>query len=125
MAGCGRARDPATSGVLIMAENFTRAADLIKPDPPKPSSPEWTASADGRTHIMHVLYVAAHGITVGLADHAAIITEQLHRDSLRKIPSQVRVDPGEPDAARAMISRMVVFEQIAGRCLFGSAHGRR
>ena len=74
---------------------------------------------------MHVLYVTAHGVTVGLAEHAAIVTEQLRRDSLRKIPSQIRSDPGEPDAARAMISRLDVFEQIAGHCLFGSNTGRR
>ena len=71
---------------------------------------------------MHVLYVTAHGVTVGLAEHAAMVTEQLRRDSLRKIPSQIRDDPGEPDAARAMISRLDVFEQIAGHCLFGSNH---
>jgi len=49
-----------------------------------------------------------------------MISEQLRRDSLRKMASSIRYDPGEPDAARAMISRLDVFEQIAGRYLFGS-----
>jgi hypothetical protein len=49
-----------------------------------------------------------------------MITEQLRRDGLRRIPSQVRADPVEPDAARAIISWLDVFEQIAGHWLFGS-----
>ena len=64
---------------------------------------------------MHVLYVTAHGVTVGLAEHAEMVSGPLRRDSLRKVPSQLRYDPAEPDAARAMISRLDVFEQIAGR----------
>ena len=130
--GIDRARDgglwpgdgPSDERLLIMAGNFTRAAEMItnsvQPGRPDPASAEWATPADGRTHTMHVLYVTAHGVTVGLAEHAAMVTEQLRRDSLRKIPSQARVDPGEPDAARAMISRLDVFEQIAGHHLFGS-----
>lgn len=85
-----------------------------------PPPEEWPDLADGRTQVMHVLYVTVHGVTVGLAEHAAMISEQLRRDSLRKMTSSIRYDPGEPDAARAMISRLDVFEQIAGRQLFGS-----
>jgi hypothetical protein len=107
-----------------MAGNFTRAADMItnsvRTGQPHSPSAELVAPADGRTHTMHVLYVTAHGVTVGLAEYAAMVAEQLRRDSLRKIPSQARVDPGEPDAARAMISRLDVFQQIAGHYLFGS-----
>jgi len=69
---------------------------------------------------MHVLYVTAHGVTVGLAEHAQMVSGQLRRDSLRKVPSQLRYDPGELEAARAMISRLDVFEQVAGHHLFGS-----
>ena len=76
--------------LLIMARNFTRAADMINQlgpgGPAGSASGERADLADGRTQTMHVLYVTAHGVTVGLAEHAAMVTEQLRRDSLRKIP---------------------------------------
>ena len=115
---------PSDERLLIMAGNLTRAAEMINhPVPagqPDPVSGAWGGPADGRSHTMHVLYVTAHGVTVGLAEHAQMVSGQLRRDSLRKVPSQLRYDPAEPDAARAMISRLDVFEQIAGRQLFGS-----
>jgi hypothetical protein len=127
-SGLWPADGPTDERLLIMATNFTRAAEMInnsvQAGHPNQASAVWGDLADGRTQTMHVLYVIAHGVTVGLAEHAAMITEQLRRDSLRKMPSSIRYDPGEPDAARAMISRLDVFEQIAGRYLFGS-HGRR
>ena len=49
--------------------------------------------------------MTAHGVTVGLAEYAAIVTEQLRRDSLRKIPSLIRDDQSEPEAAQAMMAR--------------------
>ena len=120
---------PSDERLLIMAGNLTRAAEMInQPVPagqPDPASGAWGDRADGRSHTMHVLYVTAHGVTVGLAEHAQMVSGQLRRDSLRKVPSQLRYDPAEPDAARAMISRLDVFEQIAGRQLFGSNRGRR
>ena len=90
---------PSDERLLIMAGNFTRAAEMInnavQPDPPTPASTEWGDLADGRTHTMHVLYVTAHSVTVGLAEHAAIVTEQLRRDSLRRsVP-----DPRRPGRA--------------------------
>jgi hypothetical protein len=127
-SGLWPADGPTDERLLIMATNFTRAAEMInnsvQAGHANQASAVWGDLADGRTQTMHVLYVIAHGVTVGLAEHAAMITEQLRRDSLRKMPSSIRYDPGEPDAARAMISRLDVFEQIAGRYLFGS-HGRR
>ena len=42
-----------------------------------------------------------------------MITEQRRRDSLRKVGSSIRYDPGEPAAARVIISRPDVFEQIS------------
>ena len=114
--------------LLTIARNFTQAGALInnsmQQDEPSPAPGGWADLADGRTQTMHVLYVTAHGVTVGLAEHAAMVAEQLRRDSLRKVPTQVRFDPKEPDAARAMISRLDVFEQIAGHYLFGTNHGR-
>jgi hypothetical protein len=62
-----------------MAGNFTRAAEINKPihagQPTMPPPEEWPDLADGRTQVMHVLYVTVHGVTVGLAEHAAMISE--------------------------------------------------
>jgi len=113
--------------LLIMARNFTQAAELI--DNPIQGSQsthgtgEWVGRAEVRAQMLHVLYVAAHGVTVALTEHAAVMTEQLRRDSLRKTPGPIRHDRGEPDAARAMISRLDVLEQFVGRYLFDSAGG--
>ena len=86
-----------------MAGNFTRAAEMINQPVStgqSDSAPEaWGDAADGRSHTMHVLYVTAHGVTVGLAEHAQMVSGQLRRDSLRKVPSQLRCDPAEPEAA--------------------------
>jgi hypothetical protein len=115
---------PTDERLLIMAGNLTQAAEMInQPVPagqPDPALVAWGDRIDGRSYTMHVLYVTAHGVTVGLAEHAQMIERQLRRDSLRKVPSQHRHNQGEPDAARAMISRLDVFEQIAGHQLFGS-----
>jgi hypothetical protein len=114
--------------LLTIARNSTRAAERInnstQQKEPSLAPGGWADLADSRTQTMHVLYVTVHGITVGLAEHAAMVPEQLRRESLRKVPSQVRFDQGEPDAARAMISRLDVFEQIAGHFLFGTESGR-
>ena len=110
--------------LLIMARNFTQTAHIVS-NPARAGqlnhmSGERGGLAEAQAQTMHILYVAAHGVTVALAEHAAMITQQLRRDSLRKTPAPVRPDPGEPDAARAMISRLDFFEQIAGHHLFGS-----
>jgi hypothetical protein len=95
-----------------MTGNFTRAAEINKPihagQPTMPPPEEWPDLADGRTQVMHVLYVTVHGVTVGIAEHAAMISEQLRRDSLRKMTSSIRYDPGEPprvDAGRDPLVR--------------------
>jgi hypothetical protein len=117
-------QEPSDERLLIMAGHLTRAAEMINQPvsagQPDPVPGTWGNPADARDHTMHVLYVTAHGVTVGLAEHAQMISGQLRRDSLRKVVSQLRYDPAEPDAARAMISRLDVFEQIAGHQLFGS-----
>jgi hypothetical protein len=118
---------PSDERLLIMAGNLTLAAEMInQPVPagqPDPTSGGRGDPADPRNHTMHVLYVTARGVTVGLAEHAEMVSGQLRRDSLRKVPSQLRYDPAEPDAARAMISRLDAFEQIAGRQLFETNRG--
>ena len=66
---------PSDERLLIMAGNFTRAAQMINNSisagQPSPPSAESETPADGRTHSMHVLYVAAHEVTVGLAEHGS------------------------------------------------------
>jgi len=86
--------------LLFMARNFTHAAKMIN-NPVQGSqanhlSGEPAGLAEVQAQTLHVLYVAAHGVTVALAEHATLITQQLRRDSLRKTPAPIRHDPANP-----------------------------
>lgn len=97
-AGLWPGDGPTDERLLIMAETFTRAAN-VSTNPMPVGRPDQGSggSADlvgGRAQVMHVLYVTAHAVTVGLVEHAGLVTDQLRRDSLRKLPSSTRYDPG-------------------------------
>ena len=50
-----------------------------------------------------MLYVTAHAVKAGLVEHAAMVTDQLRRDSLRKLPLYVAAPTGSspsPDPVR-------------------------
>ncbi len=131
--GIDRARDgglwpgegPSDERLLIMAGNFTRAAEMINNSVQRASRS--TRRRSGRFLLMAGPRPCTSctwpptGSRSGSpstppwspSSCAATVSARSRRRSA--------YDPGEPDAARAMISRLDVFEQIAGHYLFGSS----
>jgi hypothetical protein len=69
--------------------------------------------AAARARVMHTLYVGAHGTAVALREYATDLRDRLRVDTQRRRPVGSRPGVREIQAAKAMLSRLEVFEQLA------------
>lgn len=108
---------PADERLAQMAHNFSRAANLVERygRDVQPTTSEVRADiAAARGRIMHPVYVAAHGTGVALAAYQKDLRDRVEAAARRHPPLSDRPNPREIDAAQVMITRLGVFEQLAG-----------
>lgn len=100
---------PADERLLRMAENLTRAAELLeKAAPSFPRRPDTRADlAAAKARVMHALYIGSHGVAVAVDNYLSGFDPDAHRRGTSALRSSVRV-------AQAARSRIGAFEQLAG-----------
>jgi hypothetical protein len=100
---------PTDERLLRVAENFTRAADLvqIRGSHIRPVDPAVSADVDAaRMRIMHTLYICAHGVTVA--------TQQLVRDVRSGSRGKSSRETRAVARGQEAVCRLAAFEQLAG-----------
>lgn len=106
---------PSDERLLTVAESFSRAADLVTRyhRRTRPLAPAVRADLDAaRMRIMHILYVGSHGVGLALREH--VRDERMATLGARQ-PQVTRAIP----RGREAITRLAVFEQLAGACVGG------
>lgn len=100
---------PADTRLSTIADNLTRAADLVRAaEPNRPNRHATRADlAAAKTRLMHTLYVACHGVGLAVGAHAREL--QSHFDAKGWIsPTQSLA------AVRSAQNRLAAFEQLTG-----------
>jgi hypothetical protein len=113
---------PTDERLIQIADNLSRARHMVEPHsrPAQQASPETRRDIqDLHGHVMHTLYVAAHGTAVALGAHVAGLQHRLAVGGRRCQPLAERPTALEITAAQGMIARFDGFEQLAGTYLFG------
>jgi hypothetical protein len=121
-AGHWPGQGPTDERLMQIAENLSRARQMVEPhDPPSQQAAVDTQRdiQDLQGQVMHTLYVAAHGTVVALGAHVADLQQRLAAAERRRQPSAERPTVLEIAAARRMIARFDGFEQLTGAYLFG------
>ncbi len=110
-AGHWPGQGPTDERLIQIADNLSRARHMVEPhsQPAQQASPETRRDIqDLHGHVMHTLYVAAHGTAVALGAYVADLQPLAERPTALEIT-----------AAQGMIARFDGFEQLAGAYLFG------
>jgi hypothetical protein len=121
-AGHWPGQGPTDERLIQIADNLSRARHMVEPQsqPAQQASPETRRDIqDLHGHVMHTLYVAAHGTAVALGAFVADLQHRLAAAGRRRQPVAERPTALEITAAQGMIARFDGFEQLAGAYLFG------
>lgn len=100
---------PADPRLSQIADNLTRAAQLItaaEPTPPREPA-TWADLDAAKTRLMHTLYIASHGVALAVGWHARDLEAHFHHKGWIS-PSQSLT------AVRAAQNRLAAFEQLTG-----------
>jgi len=121
-AGHWPGQGPTDERLIQIADNLSRARHMVEPHsrPAQQGSPEKQHDIqDLHGHVMHTVYVAAHGTAVALGAHVTDLQHRLAAGERRRQPLAERPTALEITAAQDMIARFDGFEQLAGAYLFG------
>ncbi len=121
-AGHWPGQGPTDERLTQIADNLSRARHLVEPHgrPSQQAPPEVQRDIeDLHGHVMHTLYVAAHGTAVALGAHVADLQHRLAAGERRRQRLAERPTALEITAAQDMIARFDGFEQLAGGYLLG------
>lgn len=104
---------PADERLLRIAENLTRAADMLTRYQPRATSPEIRADlAAAQARLVHTLYVGVHGVNVALSRELRDLQTRQARRYLA--PTEERPTMGHLRAVSAARDRVAAFEALAG-----------
>ena len=108
---------PIDERLAQVASNLARAAALVERHggDVQPTTPETRADiAAARARVMHTLYVAVHGGSVAISDYAKDLQNQRDKATQRHTPLLNRPQGWDIAAAKGMLHRLDLFEQLAG-----------